>query len=246
MVKPVDTREREQEILNLVVESYINESKPVSSTHLCEKYHLPYSSATVRNVMEKLEKDGFLSHIHTSSGRVPTKKGFKNYVEGIKEEEYIKNYPVSLDFYSRHILDVEGGVNYTLNLLAELSGYTSLVAIAGKDERFFFRGTRFILQQPEFEDIQRLRNLFYALEVKIEQLQDLLFDSLDEHVKILIGDDIGFEEISDCTLMVSGSRESKLSFALALLGPMRMNYVKAANCLYSTKNEFKKALQALL
>jgi transcriptional regulator of heat shock response len=246
MVKHVDTKEREQDILNLIVESYIKESKPVSSTHLCEKYKLPYSSTTVRNVMESLEEDGFVSHIHTSSGRVPTKKGFKNYIEHIKEEEFIKNYPVTLDFYSRHISGIEEAMGYTLDLLAELSGYTSLVAISGKDDRFFFRGTRFILQQPEFKDMERLRNLFYTLEVRINELQDLLFHSLDERIKVLIGDEIGFDEMADCSLVVSGSRENKLSFALALLGPMRMDYVKAASCLYSIKNELKRAVEEFL
>jgi transcriptional regulator of heat shock response len=246
MVKFVDSREREVEILDLVVKSYINESKPISSSYLCEKYNLAYSSATVRNVMEVLEKKGFLSHIHTSSGRIPTQEGFKYYVEHLKEFDFIKNYPVTLDFYAHEISDIEEGINYTLEVLAEVSGYTSLIALSGKDERFFFRGARFILEQPEFEDIHQLRNVFYALEVKISQLQDLLFHYLDENVKILIGDEIGFEEISGCSLMVSGSRQKELSFALALLGPMRMNYVKAASCLYSIKNGLKKAIEGLV
>jgi transcriptional regulator of heat shock response len=246
MVKHIDTREREQDILNLLVETYIKESKPVSSSYLCEKYKLPYSSATVRNVMETLEENGLLSHIHTSSGRVPTKKGFKNYIEHIKEEEFIKSCPVSLDFYAQHICGIEEGMNYALSLLAELSGYTSLVAISGKDERFLYRGARFILQQPEFKDIQRLRNVFYTLEVKINELQDLLFQSLDERVKVLIGEETGFNEMADCSLMVSGSRQDQFSFALALLGPIRMDYIKAASYLYSIKNELKKAIETLL
>ncbi|MDD5583780.1 MAG: hypothetical protein PHV55_01810 [Candidatus Omnitrophica bacterium] len=245
MVRFVDTKEREEEILNLVIESYINESKPISSTHLCTKYNLPYSSATVRNVMENLEKKGLLSHVYTSSGRIPTKTGFKCYVEHLKEDDFIQDYPVTLDIASQQIVDMEEGINYTLDVLAKMSGYTSLIAIAGKDEHFFFRGTRFILEQPEFEDITRLKSLFYALEVEIDQLGDLLFQYLDERVRILIGDEIGFKEISDCSLMVSGSKEKKLSFALALLGPMRMNYTKAASCLYSTKNELKKIIEML-
>jgi heat-inducible transcriptional repressor len=133
-----------------------------------------------------------------------------------------------------------------------MSGYASLVAVsesldeAGGDEKVFFRGARFILEQPEFEDISRLKNLFYTLEVKMTKLQVLLFHCLDEKVKILIGDDIGFEEISDCSLVVSGSRERKISFALALLGPMRMDYIKASTCLYSIKNQLKKFIGSWL
>jgi heat-inducible transcriptional repressor len=133
-----------------------------------------------------------------------------------------------------------------LDILAENSGYASFLAVSGKNDRLFFRGARFILEQPEFEDIQRLKNLFYALEVKICQLQDLLFHCFNENVKILIGDEIGFEEISDCSLVVSGSQQKNLSFALALLGPMRMDYTKAASYLCSIKRQLREAIEQCL
>ena len=166
MVKHIDSREREDEILGLIIESYIQESKPISSAYLCKECHLNYSSATVRNVMLSLEKKGLLSHIHTSSGRVPTKEGFKYYVEHFSEEDIVDNYPLSLDFDSLPSSNVDEIVNYTLDALVQTSGYTSLVAISGRDEKLFFRGMRFILEQPEFENISRLKHVFYALEVK--------------------------------------------------------------------------------
>ncbi|MDP2922820.1 MAG: hypothetical protein Q8O30_03755 [Candidatus Omnitrophota bacterium] len=242
MVKAVDTREREKEILNLVVETYIKESKPISSTHLCERCNLPYSSATVRNTMESLEKKGLLSHIHTSSGRVPTREGFKEYVGNLKEEEMVNQYPVSLDFYDSASHGIEWVANHALDILAQSSGYTSFMAISGRDEKLFFRGARFILEQPEFEDIHRVKNLFYTLEVKLYQLQELMFHCFNENVKILIGDEIGFDEIAECSLVVSGAHEKNLSFALALLGPMRMDYIKAASCLCSTKNQLREVI----
>ncbi|MCM8787134.1 MAG: hypothetical protein NC935_03675 [Candidatus Omnitrophica bacterium] len=243
MAKYIDAEERESEILNFIIKSYIEESKPISSNYLCERYNLPYSSATIRNIMESLEKKGFLSHIHTSSGRVPTKKAFKKYTENIKNEDFIKDYKVSLDFYSQQFLELENYINYILDALSNLSGYTSLVAFERQEAHLFFKGIRFILEQPEFEDIHRIRNLFYTLEVKISQLQEILFRYLDEKLTILVGDEIGFEEISDCSLLVSGIRAEDFAFALALLGPMRMNYYKAASCLYAIKNELKKIIE---
>jgi len=245
MVRFIDPREREEEILGLIVESYIKESKPISSAYLCQKCRLNYSSATVRNVMVSLEKQGLLSHIHTSSGRVPTKEGFKHYVERFSEEDISENYQVSLDFYSLPTPGIDEIVNYTLDTLAQTSGYTSLVAISGKDEKLFFRGMRFILEQPEFEDIGRLKTIFYALEVRMDEIQRLLFDCIGDKVRILIGDDIGFEEISDCALIASGLRENQLEFALGLLGPMRMNYTKAASCLNSVRRQLKTVIEEL-
>jgi len=245
MSKVVDTRGRESEILNLVIETYIKESKPISSTHLCEKYNLPYSSATIRNVMETLEKKGFLSHIHTSSGRVPTTKGFKQYVECLKKEEMVKNYPIELGFYST-LSDSSQIINKALDTLALKSGYASFLAVSGEGHKLFFRGARFILEQPEFENIERLKNVFYALEVKLNQIQELMLNYFDEQVKILVGDEIGFDEISDCSLVVSGSGEKKVSYSLALLGPMRMDYVRAVSCLQSIKFQLETIIEDTL
>ena len=251
MGRHIDAREREQEIFDLIMESYIRESKPISSAYLCAKYNLPYSSATIRNIMLELEKKGLLFHLHTSSGRVPTRQGFKSYVGNLDYEDMISGYPVSLHLDSSPWEDVQEIINYTLDTLAEASGYTSLVAISGSsqrgavEEKLYFRGARFILDQPEFEDMNRLRNLFYTLEVKMNQLQELLFEYLDERVRILVGDEIGFNEISDCSLVVSGSREETLSFALALLGPMRMDYIRASSCVHRMQNELKRIIEEL-
>ena len=240
----VDTKKREDQILDLLVESYIRESKPISSSYLCRYYKLLYSSATVRNVMESLEKQGFLSHVYTSSGRVPTKIGFRHYVDGIHAEDIARDgslVPIELDAENA----VENVFDKALDVLSNISGYTSLIGIWGLEERFFFRGTRFILNQPEFEDIEKLRNLFYALEVRIDELQNLLFSCIDEELSILIGDDIGFEEISECSLLVSGLKDKNLALALALLGPMRMDYQKAVSSLYTIKHSLEGIVKQL-
>lgn len=243
MVRFVDSLQREEEILGLVIESYIQESKPISSGFICQKYNLAYSPATVRNSMVALEKKGYLSHIHTSSGRIPTKEAFKHYVGRLNQEGLIESYPVQLNLGALVNLRIDEVLEYTLDALTRLSGYTSLIALSGENEKFLFRGTRFILEQPEFGDIETLRDIFYALEVKIDKLQELLLNYLEEDIQILIGDDIGFEEIANCSLIVSGIKEKKLSLALALLGPMRMNYMRATSCLYSVKNQLRSVIE---
>ncbi len=246
MVRHVDNREREREVLGLIVESYIRESKPISSAYLCQKCRLNYSSATVRNVMLALENQGFLSHIHTSSGRIPTKKAFRLFVEDLDEEQISQSYPVALDFHPPLDYDVDDLMEYAIDSLAQSSGYTSLVAISGRNEKMFYRGMRFFMEQPEFEDINSLKGVFYVLEVKMDLLQNLLFNSIDEKVKILIGDDIGFDEIANCSLLVSGLKKANISLALALLGPMRMNYAKAVSCLHSAKSRLNEAIEELI
>jgi len=249
MVRFVDTHERQEELLGLVIDSYIKESKPISSSYLCEKYNLQYSPATVRNALLSLEQQGLLSHIHTSSGRVPTKDGFKRYVGHLKAEDIAKDTMAGLQVYEEHSLNLNKVIDRTLEALTRFSGYTSLVAISGQDEKLFYKGMRFILEQPEFEDIACLRDIFNTLEVHMDELHDILLNSLgslDEKIQILIGDDIGFSEIANCSLIVRGVREEPLRVALAILGPMRMDYLRAASCLYSVRNQLKSVVEELI
>ncbi len=246
MTKTVDARERQREVLGLVIDSYIEESKPISSAYLCKKYNLNYSSATIRNILQSLENQGLLSHIHTSSGRVPTQEGFKSYIKGLKEKENaVDNVNLELRFQPARVYDAKGLIDYVLDTLTKFSGYTSLLAVSDSDEKIFFRGVRFMLDQPEFKDVSRLKDIFYALEVKMDIFQTLLFDCIDEDLRIFIGDDIGFDEISECSLMVSGLKERNASFALALLGPMRMDYSRASLCLKSVRSHLKELVGEL-
>ena len=66
--------DREKKLLKLIVESYISDAKPVGSKALCDV--LNCSSATIRNEMAYLEECGFLEKTHTSSGRIPSDKGY--------------------------------------------------------------------------------------------------------------------------------------------------------------------------
>lgn len=72
--------ERQKLILALVIRDYIETAQPVASGHLVEKYHLDFSSATVRNEMATLTEMGYLRLPHTSAGRVPTEEGYRYFV----------------------------------------------------------------------------------------------------------------------------------------------------------------------
>ncbi len=74
---------RSQAILRAVIEEYVTTATPVGSQALVERYRLGVSSATVRAVLAELEMGGYLTHPHTSAGRVPTEGGYRYYVESI-------------------------------------------------------------------------------------------------------------------------------------------------------------------
>lgn len=72
---------RQQKVLGLVIRTYINTAQPVGSKALLEANDLGVSSATIRNEMAALEELGYLTHPHTSAGRMPTDKGYRFFVE---------------------------------------------------------------------------------------------------------------------------------------------------------------------
>ena len=81
--------ERKKKVLQAIVEEYINTAEPVSSNAITQNHGLECSSATIRNEMSELEKSGFLDKTHTSSGRIPSAKGYRYYVDELLNENDI-------------------------------------------------------------------------------------------------------------------------------------------------------------
>lgn len=78
--------DRYQEVLSTLVQEYIERGEPISSLWLTRQGHLRVSSATIRNILAKLEQWGFLRQPHASSGRVPTDLGYRCYVDRLLED----------------------------------------------------------------------------------------------------------------------------------------------------------------
>ena len=80
---------RKKQVLQAIVEEYINTAEPVSSNALTKNHGLDCSSATIRNEMADLEKSGYLDKTHTSSGRIPSAKGYRYYVDELINDKDI-------------------------------------------------------------------------------------------------------------------------------------------------------------
>ena len=77
----VDLTDRQRRILARLVSEYIEQGEPVSSSWLAEHSGLGLSSATVRNLLARLEEQGLVRQPHTSAGRIPTDAGYRQYVD---------------------------------------------------------------------------------------------------------------------------------------------------------------------
>jgi heat-inducible transcriptional repressor len=81
--------ERRAAVLQLIIDDYVRSAVPVGSENIVKTYGLGLSSATLRNEMARLEEDGYISHPHTSAGRVPSDKGYRYYVETLMQDRDI-------------------------------------------------------------------------------------------------------------------------------------------------------------
>ena len=73
--------ERQEKILNSLIQEYIGIAEPISSNLIKERCGLDVSPATIRNDLQELTEMGYINQPHTSAGRVPTNKGYKYFVE---------------------------------------------------------------------------------------------------------------------------------------------------------------------
>ncbi len=118
---------RQEEILREIVEEYIKTAKPVSSNHICNK--LNCSSATIRNEMVALEEQKLLEKNHFASGRIPSEKGYKYYVEKLMKpknmtgEDMLKLQTI----FKNSSLDLSDTIKKSIELISEVTNYTSVV-----------------------------------------------------------------------------------------------------------------------
>ncbi|ANU34237.1 MULTISPECIES: heat-inducible transcriptional repressor HrcA [Corynebacterium] len=124
------TEKRRYEVLRAIVADYIASQEPVGSKSLLERHKLNVSSATIRNDMSVLESDGFIVQEHASSGRVPTEKGYRLFVDSIHD---IK--PLSLAERRAILGFLEGGVDLedvlrrSVQLLSQLTHQAAVVQL---------------------------------------------------------------------------------------------------------------------
>ena len=138
--------ERKKRVLQAIVEEYISTAEPVSSNALTENHGLQCSSATIRNEMSELEKNGFLDKTHTSSGRIPSAKGYRYYVDELINDkdislEEIKYISSKLE---TKVNEIEDLTKITANTISEVTHYTT-VSIGPKTKTQLIEEIKFVL-----------------------------------------------------------------------------------------------------
>lgn len=131
--------ERNKRVLQAVIDSYIASGAPVGSAVLAKRYEFGLSSATLRNIMAELEELGFLTHPHTSAGRVPTERGYRYYIDSLISfepgsedlEGQLRNVP---EVSALHGSDLQGLMAEASRFLATLSHCAGIVIAPSEPE----------------------------------------------------------------------------------------------------------------
>lgn len=138
--------DRKKKVLQAIVEEYINTAEPVSSNALISKYGLECSSATIRNEMADLEKKGLLDKMHTSSGRVPSAKGYRYYVDELLKDDNISLEEIKYisDKLETKVNEIEDLTKITASTISEITHYTT-VTIGPKTDEQIIKEIKFVL-----------------------------------------------------------------------------------------------------
>jgi heat-inducible transcriptional repressor len=127
--------ERRQRILKLVVQEFIASASAVASETLVRKYDLNISAATVRNELAALEELGFLKHLHTSGGRVPTDTGYRFFVEHLMERVPLSE--AEQQEIRSQLIEVQGELSQWIRLsAAALARHTRNAAVVTPPQAF--------------------------------------------------------------------------------------------------------------
>lgn len=218
-----DLTPRQVDLLKIIINEYTETGKPVGSDILDKKHHLGVSPATIRNEMVELTSKKYLRKAYFSAGRVPTAKAFRFYIKNIMQEKQLSTAEEVA--YKSDIWDYRNRLNQLLqNATKSLAKRTRMLAVCSTNSGdTYYYGVNYVLENPEFWDIDRTKNLFERFEVSLfweELLSE--FARLEDEIMYTFADE---KEDDDELASVFGEFEQgDLKGVIGVMGPKRMHY----------------------
>ena len=221
--------ERQQAILAAIVEQYAEVASPVGSVTLAKLFKV--SSATVRAEMAKLEKGGYITHPHTSAGRIPTDKGYRWYVNSLERDDKtsVDRSVKAIDTRVIGAGEPEQAIRSAVRSLVELTHNVGLATINGS---LYVRGFANLFSQPEFSaagTVQQVATLLDNLEPWLREAAP------NQPLNVYIGRENPIGKSSQSSLIISRfcSPFSDNSY-IGVLGPTRQDYKTVMNLVAHT------------
>ena len=216
--------ERKKKILKMVVSTYLETGEPVGSLVLSVKLDRRYSPATIRNILMDLEKEGYLYHTSASSGRIPTDKGLRYFIENLIDfERKDRVEGVIREKFEKLILDAVDAKDLIKKVVSFVSDYTNQLA-------FFMVPLTDKLEIRKIDAVRISREAFVmvvALEKGIVVSKVLKFDEeikseeLEKLVAIMNSEFIG-KTIGDIEKLTLKRIREGLSYARSMLSKLEI------------------------
>jgi len=232
---------RQKQVLNCIIQEYRQEAAPVSSFLISAKYIFNVSPATIRNEMGFLERDGYLQNLHTSSGRIPTDKGFRFFVNSLMQEKQFTSYEKKKlkNYFLQAKKKNKRAVKALSNFLSAISGN---LAIASMEDEIAETGFALLLKEPEFSERENVLKIAEFLDSILDSINDWLknfFIARDikktEDVQIYIGQEMPTINDLEISILISKIFSIKEEGIIILIGPKRMQYEKNISLLEYTR-----------
>ncbi|MDO5438683.1 MAG: heat-inducible transcriptional repressor HrcA [Erysipelotrichaceae bacterium] len=211
---------RRIEILKAIIDEFIDTAEPVGSKTLQQKYHLSYSSATIRNEMAALEAENYLEKPHTSAGRVPSNKAYQFYCEHLMEksvDEDVK-YAIS-NIFDQKSMNIEEAIKESCSIISEMTNLAS--GILGPDA-----------SKQTLEHIQLI-----PVDEKTAVCILITNVSHTEHKVFHFEEAISVDDIKKCTDIINdrlkGIPLSQLTERLTAIKPLLVEHVKRYEMLFN-------------
>lgn len=247
---------RRDKILDIIIRSYIETAEPVGSKTVSRDYDVKLSPASIRNVMADLEGRGLLQQPHTSAGRIPTDKGYRYYVDCLMEVEELPDEEKEwIQAEIAKVRTIEGlaervskivstltenaallyiknfkRVSFLNHLLDELVAAERIADFLEEEPELFIEGAFRMFEQPEFQDLRKMRHLLQAFDEKDDFLEILGRDLESEGLHVHIGSESPIGGLEDLSLVVKDCYLGPIPIGgVAVVGPTRMKYPKAVS-----------------
>lgn len=218
--------QRQEKILETIIKEYTSTAIAVSSLNLAKKYNLECSTATLRNEMFELEERGYLVKPHISSGRIPTGKGYRYFVDNLMQQRDLsRDYQKKLEI--ELLKEKTRNARSTRTIAKLLSGMSQCLAISGlvKDREYYDFGMHELIEDPEFSSLDEISRISTALDLIDENVETLLKRIRSNETEIFIGQENPLKEIRSCSMVVSPYiLDSGEKGIVAIIGPKRMKY----------------------
>ncbi len=231
---------RQELILKLVVDAYLASGKPVPSKELVQRVEVEWGASTVRAELAALEAAGYLTHPHTSAGRVPTELGYRRHVDLMMAAGGPTVDPAVELEVSRLRRQIDEAMRETTTALAQVTDLMALVT-APVGDTLYMHGVSRLLSAEHLADLPHVDELMDALEGQAAVLGALRTALEERSVFLWIGGENPRPELRSVSVVGAnyGLGHRNLG-AVGVVGPLRMDYATAISSVRGAARELSR------